>query len=92
MEIGGWLTYGGRSTRKAPLFAVRLSKISSPWAFARGKPFRAVASLELLAAPVGVMLLLFNSAWLRWLVPSQGDHYPLHKFTTTKHPLGLMPI
>ena len=33
--VGGWLCQGGRSTRDAPWFSVRLDTRSAPWAFAR---------------------------------------------------------
>ena len=58
VAIGGWLNSGGRSTRDAPWFAAKLNKANTELAFARGEPFRVVASLELLGALVGVMVLL----------------------------------
>ena len=58
VAIGGWLSAEGRATKDAPWFAVRLTRKNAAWAFARGEPFRTIASLELLGALVGVMVLL----------------------------------
>ena len=58
VAIGGWLYDGGRATRDAPWFALKLTRSNAAWAFAWGEPFRTIASLELLAALIGVMVLL----------------------------------
>ena len=39
VAIGGWLCAGGRATRDAPWFALRLTRANAAWAFARGEPF-----------------------------------------------------
>jgi hypothetical protein len=103
VAIGGWLSSGGRSTRDAPWFAVKLNKSNAAWAFARGEPFRVVASLELLGALVGVMVLLPLATWERapestgvvtvgCATDNQGNHFLLDKLMTTKYPLGLILI
>ena len=58
VAIGFWLCDGGRATRVAPCFAHKLTRANAAWAFAREEPFRTIASLELLAALIGVMVLL----------------------------------
>ena len=35
-----------------------MDRASAPWAFARGEPFRAIASLELFGTLLGLMLLI----------------------------------
>ena len=40
----------------SPWFAIALTPLSAPWAFARGEPYKAVAALELLATVMGLML------------------------------------
>ena len=65
VAIGGWRTAGGVPASQAPWFAVELTRVNAPWAFARGEPFRTIASLELLGAFVGVMVLLPSGDWCR---------------------------
>ena len=36
VAIGGWLCDGGRATRDAPWFALKLTHANAAWAFARG--------------------------------------------------------
>ena len=101
--VGGWLCRGGTPTRSAPWFSVRLTKKSAPWAFARGEPFRTIASLELLAALIGVMVLLPIKDFQRaggstGLVTigcgtdNQGNSYLVDRLMTTKYPLGVILI
>ena len=42
---------------KSKWFSLRLTEEEAPWAFVRGKPSRAISTLELLAATVGLVLL-----------------------------------
>ena len=101
VAIGGWLTKGGRRAREAPWFAVSLDRRSAPWAFHRGEPFRTIASLELLAALVGVMTLCPLSEWdtgrdsTGWVTigcgtDNQGNSFLVDKLLTTKFPLGVI--
>ena len=101
--VGGWLCQGGRSTQEAPWFSVRLNKRSAPWAFARGEPFRTIASLELLGALLGVMVLLplqeYQAAeGSNGLVTvgcgtdNQGNSFLVDRLMTTKYPLGVILI
>ena len=99
MAIGGWRTAGGLPAKQAPWFAVELTRVTAPWAFARGEPFRTIASLELLGVLVGVMVLLPEADWARpadttGLVSfgcgtdNQGNMFLLDRLMTTKYPLG----
>ena len=103
VAIGGWLSRGGTATRDARWFAVSLNRINAPWAFARGEPFRVVASLELLAALIGVMVLCPEDEWRRepestglvtigCATDNQGNSFLLDRLMTTKYPLGLILI
>ena len=89
---------GGR-----PWFAVSLNRRNAPWAFARVEPFRVVASLELLAALVGVMVLLPEADWRRptestglvtvgCATDNQGNSFLLDRLMATRYPLGLILI
>ena len=97
--IGGWLSQGGRKTREAPWFSLELTRATAPWAFARGEPFRTIASLELLGSLVGLMVLVPMSAAkgdssavisLSCGTDNQGNSHLLDRMLTTKNPLGVV--
>ena len=62
VTVGGYQTFNGRGEEipkmEAKWFYLKLDRLSAPWAFARGEPFRAIAALELLGALLGLMLLV----------------------------------
>ena len=99
VSIGGWRCRAGRPTRESEWFAVRLDRRNAPWAFSRGEAFRTIASLELLGALVGVMVLLPDApvvsssvglATLTCGTDNQGNSFLLDKLMTTKYPLGIV--
>ena len=103
VAIGGWLCSEGRPTKEAPWFAVKLTKKTAPWAFARGEPFRTIASLELLGALVGVMVLLPEQLFDRGIestglvtfgcaTDNQGNSFLVDRLMTTKYPLGIILV
>ena len=62
VTVGGYQTFHADGTQipheEAKWFFMKLDRCSAPWAFARGEPFRAIASLELLGTMLGLMLLV----------------------------------
>jgi hypothetical protein len=103
VAIGGWLCAEGCSTKDAPWFAVKLTRQNAAWAFARGEPFRTIASLELLGALVGVMVLLPDRLFDRGLestglvtfgcaTDNQGNSFLVDRLMTTKYPLGIILV
>jgi hypothetical protein len=97
--IGGWLSQGGRKTREAPWFSLELTRATAPWAFARGEPFRTIASLELLGSLVGLMVLVPHTApkgdtsaviSLSCGTDNQGNSHLLDRMLTTKYLLGVV--
>ena len=101
VAIGGWLSHGGRPARQAPWFSLVLTRVTAPWAFHRGEPFRTIASLELLASLVGVMVLLPEDSWKRSSgatgyvtlgcgTDNSGNTFLLDGLLTTKFPLGVI--
>ena len=103
VAIGGWLCADGRATRDAPWFSVKLTRQNAAWAFARGEPFRTIASLELLGALVGVMVLLPMSLFDRGpentglvtfgcATDNQGNSFLMDRLLTTKYPLGVILV
>ena len=96
--IGGWLPTrdenGRIQTSLSAWFSVQLDRTSAPWAFHRGLPFRAIASLEALATLVGV--ISFNPFWpdltamtisAPTITDNRGNKYALSRLQTTKFPL-----
>ena len=99
MAIGGWRSANGTKTSLASWCAITLTRSSAPWSFARGEPFRTIASLELLASLVGLMVLVpeakavGDTAALLSLscgTDNQGNTHLLDKMLTTKYPLGIV--
>ena len=99
VAIGGWRSIGAKRTEDAPWFAVRLNRRNAPWAFARGEAFRTIASLELLGALVGLMVLVpddllraetVGTATFTCGTDNQGNSFLLDKLLTTKYPLGVV--
>ena len=97
--IGGWRTAGGLKTSEAPWFSVALTRSTAPWAFARGEPFRTVASLELMASLIGLMVLVPESGGqgeacgflgMSCGTDNQGNSFLLDRMLTTKYPLGVV--
>jgi len=95
VAIGGWASRGG-CPGSASWFAVRLSKQNAPWAFARGEPFRVIASLELLAVLVAVMVLVppqeargtsAGRAAITAYTDNQGNGFVMDRLMTTRFPL-----
>ena len=60
--IGGWEVHRADGTRaethEARWFKVELNRISAPWAYRRGEPFRAIAALELLGSLLCIKVLM----------------------------------
>ena len=99
VAIGGWLSRGVSRTRDAPWFAVRLNRRNAPWAFSRGEAFRTIASLELLGALVGLMVLgpkpelkkeLIGTLLMTCGTDNRSNSYLLDRMITTKYPLGVV--
>ena len=97
--IGGWRSINGTKAADAAWFSVTLTRSTAPWAFARGEPFRAIASLELLGTLVGLMVLVPEAAAIGETAASlsltcgtdnQGNSYLLDRMMTTKYPLGII--
>jgi hypothetical protein len=99
VAIGGWRSAAGAKAMDAEWFSISLTRKTAPWAFARGEPFQAIATLELLASLVGLMVLVpegvpdSESAATLTLscgTDNQGNSYLLDRMLTTKYPLGVV--
>jgi hypothetical protein len=91
--IGGWECSGGKSSLEARWYSVTLTPQNAAWAFAKEQPFRLIASLELLATLVSVMVLVPNGdpSAPEILIPgstdNQGNSFVGNRLMTTKFPL-----
>ena len=94
VRIGGWECLGGTRPAEARWFAVDLTRTNAPWAFARGEPYRTIASLELFATLVCVTT--FGGAWpagsagevrLQGLTDNLGNTFAITKLMSSKFPL-----
>ena len=94
VRLGGWECIGGTQPSRARWFAVELDRQNAPWAFARGEPFRTIASLELFATLLCVKL--FGKEWptgargvlrLQGLTDNLGNTYAMTRLMSSKFPL-----
>ena len=94
MAIGGWGCLGGCPPSRARWFRVALSRDNAPWAFCRGEPFRTIASIELFASLVS--LIVFSDKWrsqtkgkilLSGQTDNLGNTSVLSKLMSSKFPL-----
>ena len=59
--IGAWECLGGTRPSSARWFALRLTRASAPWVFAKGEPFKVVAAWELFGTLMAVKV--FGDRW-----------------------------
>lgn len=102
VTVGGYQTFDGLGHEiphhEARWFFLKLNRKNAPWAFVKGEPFRAIASLELLGSLLGIMLLLegqeSDDVWSSGLVSvggltdNSGNRFAVSKLLTTKWPLS----
>ena len=99
VAIEGWRIPKSGKTMDATWFALELTRATAPWAFARGEPFRTIASLELLGTLVSLVVLVPLSerrgdvaatVSLTCSTDNQGNSFLLDKLLTTRYPLGVV--
>ncbi len=99
--VGGWMperdAKGRIRTELSKWFSLTLSPSEAPWAFIRGEPYRAIASLEALAALIGLMAFgprIDTSSDATLVVPgytdNRGNWYALTRLQSCTFPLCLM--
>ena len=97
--IGGWKVTKSENTKDAEWFSITLTRATAPWAYARGDPFRTIASLELLGSLVSLVLLVpvedrrcDTSALITMTcsTDNQGNSFLLDRLLTTRYPLGVI--
>ena len=97
--IGGWRIQGKAKSKDAEWFSVELTRATAPWAFARGDPFRTIASLELIGVLIGLVVLVPEQSRrgdaaatisMTCSTDNQGNSFLLDKMLTTRYPLGVI--
>ena len=96
--VGGWELCGSSDTMSARWFSVELSRKNAPWAYLKGEPFRNIASLELVAVLLAVMLFGGRMAdaaskgrlTLTASTDNLGNSYVLKHFMSCKYPLSIV--
>ena len=96
--IGAWESYGNRPPSECRWLSVRLCRKTAPWAYLRGEPFRAIASLELVGVLLALMAFGENPEWkggrksvtITGITDNAGNSHVLRRFAATKYPLSTL--
>lgn len=97
--IGGWEIGKGGTTEGCRWFSIHLDRKSAPWAYLKGEPFRNIASLELVAVLVAVILFdkrdkdeegSFKRLTLSAGTDNLGNTHVLRHFMSCKYPLSIV--
>lgn len=92
--LGGYVTRADGRLDLTPWFSETLDRISAPWVYERGEPFRVIASLELLATLGCVRAFIpsmaegaLSTLTLTGITDNMGNSQLLSKLGSTKFPL-----
>ena len=96
--VGGWESFGDKTTMESRWFSVRLSRKTAPWACLRGDPFRSIASLELVAVLLALLAFGDNPDWqdgrrsmtITGVTDNAGKFHVLGWFGASKYPLSIV--
>ena len=96
--VGGWEIPESGNTLDARWFSVVLNRRNAPWAYLKGEPFRNIASLELVAVLVAVILFgdrISHQAHRKKLTltastDNLGNTFVLSHFMSCKFPLSIV--
>ena len=91
--IGGWCVAASADLSRCRWFSEKLNRQNASWAFLAGEPFRAIASLEMLATLVGLVVFGLGAEGRASLSCSAstdnlGNTCVLRRWLTTKYPLS----
>lgn len=91
--IGGWEYLGGQPCKSARWFAFQVEEQFFPWAFCKKDPKRVIASLELLATIVCIILFgrqgNFNGS-ITGSTDNQSNTWAVKKLMSTRFPLTIL--
>ena len=94
VALGGWLCHPG-GTRESKWFAVQITPGNAPWAFWAGEAFRTIASLELFASLLCLMIFApeddsFGVLRFTGETDNRGNSFVVQKLMSTKYPLNVV--
>ena len=98
VAVGGWETFHTTDPMKARWFSVKLNRTTAPYLYVKGGPFKTIASAELLAVTLAVMVFGPAGKWRRGagrvavtgFTDNISNAYLLDKYLTTKFPASLV--
>ena len=90
--VGGWAVADGTDTMACRWFSEQLTRENAPWAFIAGEPFRAIASLEMLATLAAMVVFGLKTDARGAIMCSAatdnlGNACVMKRLLTTKFPL-----
>ena len=95
--VGGWDCSGGKTTKEARWFSVRILERDAPWVYGLASPMRRIAALELFATLLCLLVLLparptFEEGILLLSAGTDnaGNGFLLDKLMTGKFPLNVV--
>eukprot|EP00435_Cladocopium_sp_Y103_P032404 s306_g8.t1 len=96
--IGGWEVLTSQSADRGRWFSIHLNRRNAPWAYMKGEPFRNIATLELTAVLVAVILFgdrlvdngCKNTLTLSASTDNLGNTHVLQHFMSCKFPLSIV--
>ena len=96
--VGGWEVGREGSGEKRRWFSIELTRKNAPWAYVKGEPFRNIASLELVAVLVAIILFgdelvdpsCKNVLSLTASTDNMGNTYVLQHLMSCKYPLSIV--
>ena len=91
--IGGWECADNTPPGQARWFSVRVTRKSLPWIYARGEPYRSIATLELLGVLLSIVAFgkgdrRASGCNFSGLTDNQGNAHVVAKLMTTRFPLS----
>lgn len=84
-------------TSEARWFSFSLTRANAPWVFAKGEPFKVIATLELLAVVIAMVCFAKDAPWkdakgvvvVPGITDNKGNSYLVDRLMTTKFPLNV---
>jgi hypothetical protein len=97
IEGGGWKISDSGDPSESKWVSFTLDRVSAPWAYAAGEPFRSIAAIELYTTLITVMTLcdkdcdgLLQLTSLAGETDNQGNSFAVGRLLSTKFPLNVV--
>ncbi len=97
IEGGGWKISDSGDPSESKWVSFTLDRVSAPWAYVAGEPFRSIAAIELYTTLITVMTLcdkdcdgLLQLTSLAGETDNQGNSFAVGRLLSTKFPLNIV--